>query len=177
MPQNRLLQFLRDLWEPDALPIRETTQQIPVNPYGVSKMMVERILSHYAHPRARFHCSQIFQRKRRRSRRATERIARPGDAPDGSPIRDSVSHVAALRRLLAGRSWGAFNIGTGRGYSVKVVLDAIAAKTGQRLMIMNGLRRPGDPAVLVADASLARSEVRFVIARLRVDSSYVMPGR
>ena len=45
---------------------------------------------------------------------------------------------------------------TGRGYSVKQVLDAIAAETGEELTVSNGPRRPGDPPVLVADASLSR---------------------
>ena len=62
------------------------------------------------------------------------------DTPDGTPIRDYIhvsdladAHVAALRRLLAGEAGGAFNLGTGRGHSVKQVLDAIAAETGESL--------------------------------------------
>jgi UDP-arabinose 4-epimerase len=87
---------------------------------------------------------------------------------DGTPIRDYVhvsdladAHVAALARLLAGSSGGAFNLGTGAGYSVKQVLDAIAAETGERLEVLAGPRRGGDPAVLVADASLGQAELTF----------------
>ena len=53
----------------------------------------------------------------------------------------------------------AYNLGTGRGYSVKEVLEAITAETGQALRAPMGLRREGDPAELIADASLGRSEL------------------
>ena len=69
------------------------------------------------------------------------------------------AHVAALRRLQNGRPNGAYNLGTGRGYSVKEVLEAIAAETGETLRAPTGLRREGDPAELIADASLGRSEL------------------
>jgi UDP-glucose-4-epimerase GalE len=91
------------------------------------------------------------------------------DTPDGTAIRDYVhvsdlaeAHVVALRRLLAGGPGGAFNLGTGRGYSVREVLDAIAAEAGQTLRQVKMARRPGDPPVLFADATLARSELGFM---------------
>ena len=87
---------------------------------------------------------------------------------DGTAIRDYIhvsdlaeAHVAAVRRLLAGEKGGAFNLGTGRGYSVKQVLDAIATETGESLTVSNAPRRPGDPPVLVADASLSHTELGF----------------
>ncbi len=86
--------------------------------------------------------------------------------PDGTAVRDYIhvsdlaaAHVAALRELLDGHSGGAFNLGTGRGLSVKMVLDAISAETGEQLAVSHTLRRPGDPAELVADASLAVREL------------------
>jgi UDP-glucose-4-epimerase GalE len=91
------------------------------------------------------------------------------DTPDGTPIRDYIhvsdladAHVAAVRRLLASRPGGAFNLGSGHGYSVKQVLDAIAAETGESLEVLSGPRREGDPAELVADASLGRVELGWV---------------
>jgi UDP-glucose-4-epimerase GalE len=90
------------------------------------------------------------------------------DTPDGTPIRDYVhvsdladAHVAALRRLLSGGSGGAFNLGTGRGHSVKQVLDAITAETGVTVAALRAPRRLGDPAALFADASLSRDELDF----------------
>ena len=88
--------------------------------------------------------------------------------PDGTAIRDYVhvsdladAHVASVRRLLGGGAGGNYNLGTGRGYSVKQVLDVIAAETGEAAKLEKGERRPGDPPVLVADASLAKRELNF----------------
>jgi UDP-arabinose 4-epimerase len=88
--------------------------------------------------------------------------------PDGTAIRDYVhvsdladAHVASLQRLVDNGGGGIFNLGTGHGLSVKQVLDAIASETGEQLTISFGSRRPGDPAILVADASLAASELAF----------------
>ena len=86
--------------------------------------------------------------------------------PDGTAIRDYIhvsdladAHVAALRRLLDGKPGGAYNLGTGQGYSVREVLEAIASATGESLTTPMGLRREGDPAELIADASLGRREL------------------
>ena len=62
---------------------------------------------------------------------------------------------------MQGGSSGAFNLGTGRGYSVKQVLDAIRAEANDRLEVGRGPRRPGDPPILVADAALAGAELGF----------------
>jgi UDP-glucose 4-epimerase len=92
------------------------------------------------------------------------------DTPDGTAIRDYIhvsdladAHVAALSRLLAGRPDGKFNLGTGHGYSVKEVLDAIAAETGTSLRAV-GPRRERDPGSLIADPTLARAELGFTPA-------------
>ena len=73
--------------------------------------------------------------------------------------------MSALQRLLAGKPGGAFNLGTGHGYSVRQVLDAISAETGVPLEAVPGARRQGDPPVLVADASLAKAELGFKPSR------------
>lgn len=92
------------------------------------------------------------------------------ETPDGTPIRDYVhvsdladAHVAGLSRLLAGQHGGEFNLGTGHGFSVKEVLDAIAAETGTSLRAV-GPRREGDPAILIADPTLSRAELGFAPA-------------
>lgn len=88
--------------------------------------------------------------------------------PDGTAIRDYIhvadladAHVAALRLLLDGHEGGTYNLGTGQGYSVKEVLDAVARETGERLPDVKGPRRPGDPAELVADPARARDSLGF----------------
>jgi UDP-glucose-4-epimerase GalE len=180
--------------ETAEIPIGETTPQNPVNPYGASKAMVERILRDYqqAHEiRAialrYFNASgadpegevgelrdpetHLIPRAMMTIQGHIQDFALFGTdypTPDGTAIRDYIhvsdlaeAHVAALQHLLAGKASGAFNLGTGRGYSVKQVLDAIATETGERLSVSNVSRREGDPPVLVADASLSHTELGF----------------
>jgi UDP-glucose 4-epimerase len=78
--------------------------------------------------------------------------------PDGTCIRDYVhvddlaaAHVRALDHLAGGGASLIANCGYGRGYSVREVLDTVERVTGTALPVRHGERRPGDPAVLVAD--------------------------
>jgi len=82
--------------------------------------------------------------------------------PDGTCIRDYIhvddlgrAHVAALERLAAGLGLY-LNLGTGRGYSVREVIDACRRVTGHAIPAVIGPRRPGDPPELVADSSRAQ---------------------
>lgn len=88
--------------------------------------------------------------------------------PDGTAIRDYIhvtdlaaAHVLALGRLLGGAEGGSFNLGTGTGYSVRQILDAIGSETGFAVPHTLHPRRQGDPAVLVADPSAARDAFGF----------------
>ncbi len=90
------------------------------------------------------------------------------DTPDGTAIRDYIhvtdlaaAHVLALKLLLQGHSGGAFNLGTGKGFSVREILGAIAAETGREVPHVVKPRRAGDPTYLVADASAARATLNF----------------
>ncbi len=81
--------------------------------------------------------------------------------PDGTCIRDYVhvddlgrAHIAALDRLVAGEGLKV-NLGTGRGYSVREVIEACRRVTRHKIPAQIGPRRPGDPPELVADATLA----------------------
>jgi UDP-glucose-4-epimerase GalE len=87
---------------------------------------------------------------------------------DGSCERDFVhvsdladAHVRALEGLLAGGPSGAFNLGTGTGHSVREVLAAVERSVGRPVPIELSGRRPGDPAVLVADPSRFRRAYDF----------------
>jgi UDP-glucose 4-epimerase len=82
------------------------------------------------------------------------------DTPDGTCIRDYVhvadlaeAHLLALRALLAGCPSGAYNVGTGQGYSVREVLRAVEEVSGKAVPFSMGPRRAGDAPVLVADAA------------------------
>jgi len=88
--------------------------------------------------------------------------------PDGSCIRDYVhiedlgtAHLLALEQLLQGGPSTAYNLGSERGFSVREVIDSIARITGQQLSFLEGKRRPGDPAILIADATKACQELRW----------------
>ena len=88
------------------------------------------------------------------------------DTPDGTCVRDYVhvqdlarAHVAAL--APRGEPFRAYNLGTGRGHSVREVVEAVARVTGRKVPSETGPRRPGDPPVLVAAASRAREELGF----------------
>lgn len=180
--------------QPDQVPIRETTSPNPVNPYGASKLMVERILSDYARAYdlrsialRYFNACGADQDGDIGELRDPETHLIPrammalqghvddfqvfgSDYPteDGTAIRDYIhvsdladAHVAALGLLLDGHPGGAYNLGTGQGYSVKDVLDAIEAETGEVLPAAKGPRREGDPAVLIADPTQAQQILGF----------------
>jgi UDP-arabinose 4-epimerase len=85
---------------------------------------------------------------------------------DGTCIRDYIhvtdlaeAHVAALRALLGGAESNAYNLGTGNGFSVRQVMDAVESATGRAVPHSVGPRRPGDPAALVADPSAANRDL------------------
>lgn len=85
---------------------------------------------------------------------------------DGTCIRDYIhvddlakAHIAAIDHLLAGGPSDVFNVGTGRGFSVREVLAAVEAVTGKPVPHVFGDRREGDPAELVADSSKLRSQL------------------
>jgi UDP-glucose 4-epimerase len=66
------------------------------------------------------------------------------------------AHLRALE-LLARKPFSALNLGTGQGHSVREILQVAQAVTGKPLRIEQGLRRQGDPSVLVASPDLFRS--------------------
>ena len=88
------------------------------------------------------------------------------DTPDGTCIRDYIhvsdlaqAHVLAVQALLAGRPSGAFNLGSGEGYSVREVIETCRRVTGEAIPVTVGPRREGDPPRLVADPSRARQQL------------------
>lgn len=85
---------------------------------------------------------------------------------DGTCIRDYVhvtdlasAHSHALRHLLEGGASGSYNCGTGRGFSVLEVIQAVERVTGQKVPFEFGPRREGDPPSLVADPGNLQSQL------------------
>lgn len=84
------------------------------------------------------------------------------DTPDGTAIRDFVhvhdianAHLLALHHVQNKGVSEVFNLGTGRGYSIKEVIAAAEEATGKTVRVVPSERRAGDPARLVADATKA----------------------
>jgi len=85
--------------------------------------------------------------------------------PDGTCIRDYIhvddladAHLRAVERIRPGELQ-AFNLGTGRGYSVREVIELSRRITGRPIAVVEAPRRPGDPPELVAAADKARREL------------------
>ena len=96
---------------------------------------------------------------------------------DGTAIRDYIhvcdladAHVAALRYLKQGGGTTALNLGTGRGVSVKEIIDAAGRACGAPVPLRRAPRRPGDPPMLVADPAMARRVLGFEARWTDVDA-------
>jgi UDP-glucose 4-epimerase len=85
--------------------------------------------------------------------------------PDGTCIRDYIhvedlcdAHIVAMEAIRPGKFWR-YNLGIGRGYSVREVIESARRVTGQELPVEQGDRRPGDPAILYADSQKIQTEL------------------
>lgn len=176
--------------EPVYIPINEAHPREPINPYGMSKYMVEAMLRDFDHAYGLrsvvlryFNAAGADSKARIGERHNPEThliplalqavlgrrpplqvFGKDYDTPDGTCIRDYIhvddladAHLRALEFLLSGGATSAFNLGSGSGFSVKEVLDSVAKVTGLEVPMEYGARRGGDPARLVADASMAKS--------------------
>jgi len=174
---------------PDGLPIGEDTPQRPINPYGASKLMVERMLADFdrahglksmalryfnaagADPAQDIgeehdpetHLIPLVLDAASGRRETVTIFGDDYDTPDGTCVRDYIhatdiadAHVSALKALEGGASSNAYNLGNGRGFSVRQVISSVERATGLTVPAVLGDRRPGDPAALVSDASKVR---------------------
>ncbi len=85
--------------------------------------------------------------------------------PDGTCIRDYIhvddlaeAHLLALERLVPGKGL-CYNLGIGRGYSVREVIRTVEEVTGKSIAVQEGPRRPGDPPALVASSERIQREL------------------
>lgn len=98
------------------------------------------------------------------------------DTDDGTCVRDYIhindlctAHLAALKRMQKCNQSAAFNLGNGTGFSVKKVIDTTKSITGIDFSVTESERRDGDPAVLVADATLAKKELGWTPEHDRIE--------
>ena len=176
---------------PHTTPIMEDFPIQPLNSYGESKAMVEKILSWFdrlhglrsislryfnaagADPEGKLgeehdpetHLIPLLMQAVQSGKPATI-FGEDYPTPDGTCIRDYIhvndlaqAHILAIEALAAGAPTDWFNVGTGRGNSVREVLNAVEAVTGRKVPHTVGPRRPGDPPVLVANADKLRKAV------------------
>lgn len=86
--------------------------------------------------------------------------------PDGSCVRDYIhvndlcdAHLLALNKLKNSDKSLRYNLGNGHGFSVKQVIDTTEKITGKNIQVIYADRRPGDPAELVANATMAKQDL------------------
>ena len=167
---------------PARLPMTEDLPVQPVNPYGESKRMFERVLEWYQELHGvefvafrYFNAAGASERLGEHHRIETHLIPNvlkvaleqidhceiygtDYPTPDGTCVRDYV-HIADLAQahLLALQPGirGFFNLGNGAGYSVREVIDACEKVSGRKILALERPRRSGDPPRLVAAADKA----------------------
>lgn len=167
---------------PDRVPMTEDLPQRPINPYGESKLMFEKMLEWYRrlhglefvafryfnaagatarfgeHHRVETHLIPNVLRVPLGQAPHCEIFGTDYPTPDGTCIRDYIHIVdladAHIRALEPGRE-GFFNLGNGEGYSVREVIQACERACGQPIPALAKPRRPGDPPKLVAAADRA----------------------
>ncbi|AHG47538.1 UDP-glucose 4-epimerase [Rhizobium leguminosarum bv. trifolii CB782] len=96
---------------------------------------------------------------------------------DGTCVRDYIhvsdlaqAHLAAVNHLIADGGSLSVNLGSGRGTSVREILEAIYRVTGREVPVRYRPRRAGDPPILFADTAKARAELCFVPALSDIDT-------
>ncbi len=175
--------------EPMQVPIGEDDPKVPVNSYGDSKLMFERILEWYhraygfqvvclryfnacgasvcfgEHHEPETHLIPLILQVALGQRTAIHVFGADYDTFDGSCIRDYV-HVVDLAQahLLALENLEqlgcqVYNLGNGDGYSVLQVIQAAREVTGHAIPVVVATRRAGDPARLVASSDRVRAEL------------------
>jgi UDP-glucose 4-epimerase len=171
---------------PDRLPMTEDLPQRPINPYGESKLMFERMLRWYhelhglkfvafryfnaagasqklgEHHRVETHLIPNVLKVPLGQKKECEIYGTDYPTPDGTCIRDYI-HIIDLAQAhmlaLAPDKQGFYNLGNGDGYSVRQVIRMCEKVSGQKIAAVEKPRRPGDPPKLVASAEKAVREL------------------
>jgi UDP-glucose 4-epimerase len=171
---------------PEKMPIDESLPQRPINPYGESKLMFERVLRWYDEIHGlRFTALRYFNaagasekygedhriethlipnvlKVALGQKEAVEIFGTDYETPDGTCIRDYI-HILDLAdahiRALDRTESGFFNLGTGGGTSVREVIKCCEQVSGQKIPVVERPRRAGDPPRLIAGSEKIRREL------------------
>ena len=107
-------------------------------------------------------------RGKKREKKAITVYGRDYPTVDGTCIRDYIhvvdlcaAHLLALETLMKDKKSFSYNLGTGKGYSVQEVIDAARRITKHEIPVIEGDRRLGDPAILIADVASAMRELNW----------------
>jgi UDP-glucose 4-epimerase len=181
--------------EPETVPISEDEPPAPVNAYGASKLAVDGMLTveARAHELAAVslryfnvagasdpfgedhdpetHLIPLILRAAAGQRDHVSIFGTDYPTEDGTAVRDYIhvvdladAHMRALERAVPGRH-DIYNLGTGTGYSVRQVIEAVRRVTGREFEVREEPRRPGDPPVLVAANAKARDGLGWAPAK------------
>ena len=168
--------------ESQYLPIDEKHPQHPINPYGESKLMFEKILKWYHRAYGlKFIAFRFFNAAGawqslgdHHGRHLINRIIEKSDlciygddypTNDGTCIRDYVHVLDLARAVHLGIKQldtfpnGIYNLGSGRGFSVLEVIHAVQSGTDGIVDYRIEPRRLGDPAILIANSEKAHQEL------------------
>lgn len=180
--------------EPKNIPILETDPNLPTNPYGETKLTVEKalkwadsclgikhvILRYFnacgAHISGKIgedhspetHLIPLILQVALGKREDIKIFGDDYTTPDGTCIRDYIhvsdladAHVLALEKLRRDNTSSIYNLGNGKGFSVKEVIDIARKVTGEPIKSVMAPRRTGDPAVLVASSKKIIDELNW----------------
>jgi UDP-arabinose 4-epimerase len=177
---------------PERVPIAEHSAQLPINPYGHSKLMIEQVLNDLGKVGLPWIALRYFNAAGSDPDRDIGESHDPEthlipsvllaaltgepmqvfgtdyETPDGTCIRDFVhvcdladAHVQALEHLLSGGESMALNLANERGYSVNEVIATATNISRKNIPVEYSARRPGDPAILIGEASKARNILKW----------------
>lgn len=180
--------------EPERVPILESDATAPTNPYGETKLAMERMMQWVSRANGvRFvslryfnvagaaedgsigedhapetHLIPLILQVPLKKRAHITVFGDDYATPDGTCIRDYIhvvdlvnAHLRALAYLRAGGQSDIFNLGNGMGFSVKEMIEAARAATGEEIPVVLGERRAGDPGQLVASSEKARRVLKW----------------
>jgi UDP-glucose 4-epimerase len=187
---------------PETSPIVEETPKNPINPYGFTKLVIERALADYAAAYGfgfavlryfnacgassdasigedhspETHLIPIVLQVALGKRENVAMFGTDYPTPDGTCIRDYIhvedladAHVRALERIEFGTGM-TYNVGTGKGFSVREVVESCRRVTGREIAAVGKPRRPGDPPELVASSDAIRRDLGWAPKFTEIDA-------